>query len=218
MVMNQEVKLKAALTSALFVGLGVIGGLVITLGSFWVGTQVRAKQAINRIELNPATPAVGFSLEGDRIYNLREFRGRIVLLYFGTSHCRRDCDSMLRKLSEILDSLNEKADSVQVIMVTLDSERDTPEQVMGYCQSYDHRIIGLSGEPGDIRNIADSYGVPHTRVKVQGGVDQYEIVHQPFVIMIDSAGMWRANYSEEETSTILKADIRRLINATASQW
>ncbi|NJN82429.1 MAG: SCO family protein [Caldilineaceae bacterium] len=116
-------------------------------------------------------PAADFMLvtsDGEE-KSLSDFRGKYVVLNFGYTFCPDVCPMTLAEMSSMADALGpNKMDDVQVIFVTLDPERDTPEQLANYLSYFSPDFIGMTGELADIDPVASQFGVFYEHVKQEG--------------------------------------------------
>lgn len=103
---------------------------------------------------------------GKRVTNA-DFRGRYLLIYFGYTYCPDVCPTELFVISQALDMLGEAAARVQPLMITIDPERDTPEELADYVANFHPRLIGLTGTPDAIAAVAKEYGVYYEKVYTQ---------------------------------------------------
>ena len=88
--------------------------------------------------------------------SLADFRGKVVLLYFGYTYCPDVCPTDLAQIAALLRSLGPKA-PVEAVYVTVDPERDTPGHLAAYLGAFDPRIVGLTGSVEEVRAVAERY-------------------------------------------------------------
>ncbi len=96
------------------------------------------------------------------------------VVHFGFTHCPVVCPTTMFELSEYMRELGPLADEIRFVFVTVDPERDTPELLRSYLASFDPRLIGLSGSPGQIRALADGLGASYSRQALQSGDVTYD--------------------------------------------
>ena len=132
---------------------------------------------------DPPRAAPDFSLDGSdgRALELSRYRGRVVALGFGFTHCEYVCPTTLSTLAKARKKLGAAGKDVQVVYVTVDPERDSPEQMRGYLAGFDPSFIGATGAPDRLKKVREEYGI------VASGKD-----HSSFVYLIDRAGKLRA--------------------------
>jgi cytochrome oxidase Cu insertion factor (SCO1/SenC/PrrC family) len=88
-----------------------------------------------------------------------DFRGKLLLIYFGFSLCSDICPTDLQSIASALDKLGPAGEAVQPIFITVDPEKDTPEQLKGYVGLFHPRLIGLTGSAREISSVARAYKV-----------------------------------------------------------
>ncbi len=91
--------------------------------------------------------------------SLSQFKGKIVLLYFGYTFCPDLCPLTLGRLNQALASLGGRADEIQVIFVSVDWKRDTPEKVLKYARGFNPAFLGLTGTEAQIDEVTKDFGV-----------------------------------------------------------
>jgi protein SCO1 len=140
---------------------------------------------------DPPRPAPDFTLQGTNGQELKlsQYRGKVVLLAFGYSHCLSVCPITLHTFAQALRQLGTAAAGVQVLYVTVDAERDTPEKLKTFVGSFDPRIIGGSGTERQLAQVRKDYGVTATRIP-DGNSYMYD--HSSSIYLIDRAGRIRA--------------------------
>jgi cytochrome oxidase Cu insertion factor (SCO1/SenC/PrrC family) len=138
---------------------------------------------------------------------LAEFKGRLVLLYFGYTFCPDVCPTDLAALREVLQ---QHSDDVRVLFVTLDPERDTPAQLGAYLAHFDARIIGLTGNAREVRAVADRYKAYYTRVPLKGS-HGYLIDHSAGIYLVDREGVYRGNFPSGISAELIARVLREFL-------
>jgi cytochrome oxidase Cu insertion factor (SCO1/SenC/PrrC family) len=115
-----------------------------------------------------------------------DFRGKVMLIYFGFTYCPDICPTDLQNIGLALDQLGPAADKVQPLFITVDPERDTAEHLKEYLSLFHPRIIGLTGDSVAVGAAAEAFKVYHVRVSGKG--DEYTIDHTAFVYLIGTDG------------------------------
>lgn len=115
-----------------------------------------------------------------------DFRGKVMLIYFGFTYCPDICPTDLQNIGLALDQLGPAADKVQPLFITVDPERDTAEHLKDYLSLFHPRIIGLTGDAAAVGAAAEAFKVYHVRVSGKG--DDYTIDHTAFVYLIGPDG------------------------------
>ena len=120
--------------------------------------------------------------------SLTDFKGKIVILYFGYTMCPDICPTSLALLAIGLNLLSkEQQDRIQPIFVSVDPERDGLEHLMGYGRYFHSSIISVTGDPETVRNVADLYGASYRRVE-SGSSAGYMVDHSAYLYLIDENG------------------------------
>lgn len=140
---------------------------------------------------NPPHAAPDFSLRGSdgSEVTLARYRGKVVLLTFGFTYCAAVCPTTLATLARTRSQLGKAADSVQVIFVTVDPERDNATQLRDYVTAFDPSFIGATGTADALADVRGKYGVTATK---DGTGSDYAMAHTSSIFLIDRAGKLRA--------------------------
>jgi cytochrome oxidase Cu insertion factor (SCO1/SenC/PrrC family) len=116
-----------------------------------------------------------------------DFRGKLLLVYFGYTYCPDVCPTDLLQISMTVDKLGAAGEGVQPLFISVDPGRDTPSVLAQYVSLFSARLIGLTGTPEQIQKIADSYKVYYAKyTPPDGGV--YMIDHTGFIYLMGRAG------------------------------
>ena len=118
---------------------------------------------------------------------LGDFEGKLVVVYFGYTFCPDVCPTTLSTLKKAVDKLGGDADDVQVVMVSVDPERDTPEVLADYLTFFDPGFIGMTGTDEEVFSVASSYGVFYQAR--EGTIETgYLVDHSAHLMVIDQEG------------------------------
>ena len=128
-----------------------------------------------------------FELQGPdgRRVTEQSFEGQWLLVFFGFTRCADVCPTTLVQIAKLLDGLGEQGARLQPLFISLDPERDTPEVLAAYTAFFDERILGLTGSPEQIRQVADAYGVYVRKVPMG---DTYMLDHTGAVYLMNPQG------------------------------
>lgn len=162
--------------------------------------------------LPDATPIPDFTLTaaGDTPVNLSDFRGQYVFVYFGYTFCPDFCPTTMAKLARVREALGDDAERMQVIMVTVDPERDTPEALADYVSRFDPSFVGLSGTPAEIDAAGAPFGLFYQKNEGSAATG-YLVDHSTRTYLIDPAGNARIAYPHDAAVEDIVADLRWLI-------
>lgn len=142
--------------------------------------------------LDAPTPAADFSLTGPQgqTVHLSDFRGKLAVLFFGYTSCPDVCPTTLVDLARAMKQMGNKAADVQVIMVTVDPERDTPQRMGDYVAAFDDRFLGLSGTPEAIAAAATPFGIYYQKHEGTAATG-YLVDHTASLNVVDQEGRMR---------------------------
>jgi cytochrome oxidase Cu insertion factor (SCO1/SenC/PrrC family) len=115
-----------------------------------------------------------------------EFRGKLMVVYFGYTYCPDVCPTDLMAITQALDALGPAAGEVQTIFITIDPERDT-KVLAAYVAAFHRSFLGLTGSPDEIRKVANSYNVFYAKVPDERGGD-YSIDHTGVIYLMGRNG------------------------------
>jgi len=118
-----------------------------------------------------------------------DFRGKLVLLYFGYTHCPDVCPTELQALSLALDMLGSAGAAVQPLFITVDPERDTPSHLADYVTAFHPQLVALTGPAAAIRKVALAYKVYFARNSLAHGGD-YTVDHTGFIYLLGKDGRY----------------------------
>lgn len=166
-----------------------IGAALVALAVIVIGVWRSQPPQVNGLLHDPRPPAYDFALQSasGQTVHLSDFRGRVVMLYFGYTFCPDVCPTTLAEVRLALQELGPLAQDVQVVMVTVDPARDTPEKLQAYLQHFGADFIGLTGSDEALAQVTAAYGARFTRHEGTAATG-YLIDHTADVMVIDRAG------------------------------
>jgi protein SCO1/2 len=143
----------------------------------------------------PVTTDFSLTRASGEVFRLSDQRGKVILLFFGYTSCPDVCPTTMAELKQALERLNGKQlEQVEVVYVTVDPKRDTPERVQEYVNHFNSSFIGLSGTEEELSKIWNDYGI--YRLEVPGvSAAGYGVDHTARVTMIDKNGNMRVSFS-----------------------
>jgi len=136
---------------------------------------------------------------------LEDFRGKVVVVSFGFTHCPDVCPTTLVKLARVKQA--GALPGVQVLFVSVDPQRDTPTALGLYVHAFDPDFIGLTAEPSAIKRIAREFGVAVNRVDLPGG--DYTMDHSAVVFLLDRRGRMVGVFTPPFDVERMAQDLRR---------
>lgn len=161
------------------------------------GSVIQSTQRAPRLELQAA---------GGETVRMTDFEDQVVVVYFGYTFCPDVCPATLSKLADALAILGDKAEDVQVMMVSVDPARDTPDMLGEYVQYFHPDFIGVTGDEETVNRVATLYGVYYEQ---QDGSESsgYIVDHTSTVMLVDREGYLKLVLPFEGTAEQIAADI-----------
>lgn len=143
-----------------------------------------------------------------QLRRIDDFKGKVVLVFFGFTRCPDVCPTTLMRLKQIRDALGDDAAEVQVLLVSVDPERDTPERLGAYVKSFDESFIGLRPEPVDLEQVVKAFHAIAVKVPTIG--DDYTIDHSATIYVYDKKNRLRLIGQPTMEMDLWVADLKRL--------
>ena len=142
--------------------------------------------------------------------SLADFRGKVVVIFFGFTHCPDVCPTTLAELAGAMKKIGEGSDKVQVVLVTVDPERDTPEVLAPYVTAFDPRFLALRGNAEETAQIAKEFKVIYQKV-AGSKPENYTMDHSAGSYIFDGQGRIRLYVGYGQGSEVFAHDIRQLL-------
>jgi protein SCO1/2 len=175
------------LALAVFGAAVYLGDRFLTSDAERTGRQDRASAVGGPFALTDATGAIRRS---------EEFRGRYMLVFFGYTHCPDICPATIQNVSDALARLPRGAERIQPVFIAVDPARDTPARLARYAKAFDGRVLLLTGDIADIREVAKAYKAYFTH----GSKDKdgnYPVSHTSTLFLIGPDGRYVDHYSSD---------------------
>jgi len=112
----------------------------------------------------------------------KSFQGPATALFFGFTHCPDICPMTLNKLSIILERLKKENKSLKIFFISIDPERDTPEVMKDYLNSFEGKFTGITGKPEKIFKLSQSWGITSQKIFSENG--EYTVNHSSPIILL----------------------------------
>jgi protein SCO1/2 len=182
---------------------GSIAGIVIAI----MAVSALRPHTYHGTLLQSPMPAKDFELNG---IQLSDYQGKVVALFFGYTFCPDVCPTSLATLGKAMDILGTRADDIQVIFVSVDTQRDTPERLTEYVTHFDERFIGVTGTAEEILTVSSLYGI-YFEAQPASEDGSYLVDHTATILVIDRSGSLKLvlpyNISPEDVA----ADLREIL-------
>ena len=145
-----------------------------------------------------------------RPFRLAQLRGRLALLSFGYPHCPDFCPMTLSKLTRAFDLLGEQREEVSTLFVSVDPERDGPQELKVHLGQFPVNGVGLTGGAARIDSIARRYGVTYAR-RESGSAAGYFVDHSTYTFLIDQQGKIRYIFRHGDAPELIAAGVAKLL-------
>jgi len=139
---------------------------------------------------------------------LSDFRGRAVLIFFGYTRCPDVCPTTLARMNDVLDLLGPDAASVQVLWMTVDPERDTPQLLANYVPAFNPTFLGLRGTEAETDRVTHAFEIQYRILHYK---DQVLVDHSAFGYLIDPSGRTRVRFDYETSAAQIAQDVRAIL-------
>jgi protein SCO1/2 len=151
----------------------------------------------------PPKPVADFALtdQDGRPFDFSRLRGRPALVFFGFTHCPDVCPAALAKL-KLLHARDAELARVQVVFISVDGNRDTPEAVKAYLAPLSQQFLGLTGDPELVRDVAARFAAAFFKGQPGGDAQDYEVQHSSQIYLVDAAGDLRAEFYDAPLDTM----------------
>lgn len=151
--------------------------------------------------------------------SIRDFSGKAIVVFFGFTHCPDVCPTTLARLKAVMRLMADRASDVQVLLVTLDPERDGPQLLRSYTTAFHPSFLGLTGSPDDIARTAKEFRVISERRPLSGDskeekaqMGDYTLDHSAGMYVFDRKGRVRLFISGGQKAESIAADLSLLLD------
>lgn len=201
------------MSTRLRLGIGIVAAAALLFAAFFFLILPRLQPHVfygQVIQSGSPAPAVELIGPGGQPVALTDFEDQVVVMYFGYTFCPDVCPITLAKLDRARDLLGEDKEDVQVVMITVDPERDTVEKLEEYTANFDPSFIGLTGDIADIDRIATTYGVYYASQETTSAAG-YLVDHTSTVMVVDRSGELKLVIPFDATDEQVAADLAYLL-------
>lgn len=146
----------------------------------------------------------------------KDYRGHILLVYFGYTHCPDVCPLTLSRIKTVLTKLGEEAKAVRVLFVSVDPKRDTLPELKQYAEFFGPEVVGLSGTQSELRTLTKKYRVTYGYDKPDAR-GNYNVSHSSAVYVFDRLGEARLLIRPDDSIAAMTTDLKRLLTESKQQ-
>ncbi|HEX2908545.1 MAG TPA: SCO family protein [Phototrophicaceae bacterium] len=164
--------------------------------------------------ISPPQAMTDFTLtnQAGETVHLSDFKGKLVVLAFGYTHCPDVCPITLARFKQIKAQLKEQAEEVEFVWISVDGARDTPEHIRQYLNNFDPEFNGLTSDSETVRGIIGEYGGIF-ELNNAGGLrkENYTVDHTASHFLLDTEGRWIRTYAYGSEIATIVADLKKLL-------
>lgn len=177
-------------------------------------TKAEYPEPKNSIDVSWQHPHADFHMldASGKPRSLVDYRGKVVVLFFGYTHCPEVCPTTLADLAQVMRVLGPDAKKVQVLFITLDPERDTAEKLSKFIPSFDPTFIGLRSDVEATAQAAKSFGVSYQKQADNHGGYTLDHTDGTYLIGLEGKPLWLSRYGQ--SADLLAQDIKMLLTLT----
>jgi protein SCO1/2 len=136
------------------------------------------------------------------------FRGHPSAVFFGFTHCPEICPTTLFEMDGWLKQIGDEGKDIRAYFVTVDPERDTADIMKNYVSNVSQRILGITGEPAKVHDMAKAYNIYFRKVETEGG--DYTMDHTASVLLLNARGEFAGTIAYGESPQAAVAKLKRL--------
>jgi protein SCO1/2 len=200
---------------------GVIIAVLATAAGIWAARAVLERQsAMNELDATrfPVPREIQpFELidHNNAVFDNNALKQHWSFLFFGYTHCPDVCPTTLSVLNSVAQRLQDLDEDIRFIFVSVDPERDTPEQLAQYVSFFNGDFIGVTGTPEGIEQLTKPLGILHLRVATEDGdgAGAYLMDHTASVLLFDPDGRYHAVFGPPLSADAIASDFRKMLKA-----
>lgn len=185
----------------------------LAAGSVLVGCTPQAP-SFKSTDITGASFAQGLKLTDHtgRLRTLADFRGKVVVVFFGFTQCPDVCPTSMTTLAEVKRLMGDQGQHLQVLFITVDPERDTPPLLNAYMANFDPTFLALRPDPQELKAVADSFKIHYN--KVEGPTPtSYTMDHSAGKYVFDTSGAVRLFSQYGTEPSVIAGDLLTLLKS-----
>jgi protein SCO1/2 len=165
-----------------------------------------SKPGFHMTDISGAMPRLDFNMTaGGKPVSGQDYRGKVVALYFGYTHCPDVCPTTLANLADMAGKVH--SPDLRILFVTVDPDRDTDSVLTDYAKAFSSQVVGLRGSANELADLARRYRVAYTVTKGP----PYEVMHSNAVFFFDRDGRARLVTTDTTDTAAMAKDVTRLL-------
>lgn len=187
---------------------GLVLLLVVGMGVF----QLTRPPVLHGTVIEPPKPMPDFTLQSaNGPVSLSDFRGKVVILYFGYTSCPDVCPTTLAHVRYAFNELGERAKGAQLLFVAVDWKKDTPERVASYLSAFHPDFIGVSGTEAEINAVTKDFGIFY-QINPPDENGYYTVDHTATVLVLDREGRLMLTWPYGMTAEEMLEDLQAVLH------
>jgi protein SCO1 len=177
--------------------------------------QRRSAETWDLTDIRGHLPDLRFDLAtaGNPHLTARDLRGKVVLVFFGYTHCPDVCPLTMARLAGALRDLGPEAGGVRILFISVDPPRDTPALVAKYARAFSPQAVGATGTPAEIEALARRYRVAY-QAEAPDADGNYVVMHSKVVFVFDQQGRARLLIDDANAAPAVVHDLRQLLRTS----
>ena len=191
---------------------GILGGALAAV-FFVPAVRDRVMPGSQIVTVGQAAIGGPFTLtnhKGQRVTD-KDFRGKYMLVFFGFTFCPDVCPTGLQIMTAALEQLGEKAKNITPVLISVDPERDTPEQLAQYVSSFHPSLVGLTGTPEEVQAAARAYRVYYKKVKDERMPGDYTVDHTSIIYLMDPKGEFVTHFTHATPAATMAERLAKVL-------
>lgn len=200
----------------IWIGIGIFTAIIVASG-LWISMST-PKVSQNRPLSLATSVSIGGSLDNlvnqdGKVVMDKDFLGKYRLVYFGFTNCPSECPIGLQTMASALEIVGYNSPKIQPIFITVDSARDTPDVLRTYVKNFSPRLIGLTGERKQLKQVKEEYKVYAAKVEDEK-MSSYVMNHSSFIYLMGPDGKYITMFQHTIAPKDLAAQLRSYVTTT----
>jgi len=192
----------------LFLMIGMMAAVAVAIVTMWYVVSSGPRDPGYQSNVSVGGPFTLVDETGATVTD-RSYKGFYRLIYFGYTFCPDACPTELQVMSQAIETMGADGAKVQPIFITIDPARDTPKQLADYVKLFDKRLVGLSGTPEQIAQVAKAYKVYYAKAEASADKANYAMDHSSYVYLMDPDGRFMTVFPSDMDADKMAAEMRR---------
>jgi protein SCO1/2 len=177
-----------------WLGLVLVSFAVLAISHAADGNAFPEFDRIRILESGRSIKDIALIDQDGKPFNLRQLQGKIALVFFGFTNCPDVCPMTMTKFQQLHDAGVDGSKDVAYVMISVDSDRDSPARLKDFLSAFSSDFIGLTGDSGQIKRLAKEFSASFYKGNIDSDTGSYSVAHSPQSFVLDRNGMLRAEF------------------------